>query len=75
LKVPEELSVVGFDDISMASWPPYSVTTVRQPVKAMIDSTVHLMQRLARRSTEKPKVIRLPGELIVRGTTRRRSPK
>ena len=75
LKVPQDLSVVGFDDISMASWPAYSLTTLRQPVKAMIDSTVDLAQRLTRRSTEKPSAIRLPGELIVRSTTRRRRSK
>ena len=59
----------------MASWPAYSLTTLRQPVKAMIDSTVDLVQRLTRRSTEKPSAIRLPGELIVRSTTWRRRPK
>ena len=75
LKVPQDLSVVGFDDISMASWPAYSLTTLRQPVKAMIDSTVDLAQRLTRRSTEKPSAIWLPGELIVRSTTRRRRSK
>ena len=31
LDVPQELSVIGFDDIPMASWPGYSLTTVRQP--------------------------------------------
>jgi hypothetical protein len=38
----------------MAAWPAYSRTTLRQPVEAMIDGTVGLVQRLARRSTEKP---------------------
>ena len=47
LKVPQDLSVVGFDDISMASRPAYSLTTLRQPVEAKIDSTVGLVQRLA----------------------------
>jgi DNA-binding LacI/PurR family transcriptional regulator len=75
LKVPEDLSVVGFDDISMASWPAYSLTTLRQPVETMIDSTVSLVQRLTRRSTGKPSAIRLPGKLIVRGTTRMRRSK
>ena len=72
LKIPEDLSIVGFDDIAMASWPPYCLTTVRQPIDAMIESTAGLVQRLTRGSGEQPKVTRIPGELVERGTTRHR---
>jgi DNA-binding LacI/PurR family transcriptional regulator len=40
LTIPEDVAVVGFDDIQMASWPSYGLTTVRQPISAMIDATV-----------------------------------
>jgi DNA-binding LacI/PurR family transcriptional regulator len=40
LRVPEDVAVVGFDDIAMAAWPSYGLTTVRQPVQAMIEATV-----------------------------------
>lgn len=43
LEVPDELSIVGFDDISMASWPCYSLTTIRQPIKPMVDATVEVL--------------------------------
>ena len=45
LKIPEDVSIVGFDDIAMASWPFYSLTTVRQPVEEMMDYTVELLCR------------------------------
>jgi DNA-binding LacI/PurR family transcriptional regulator len=40
LRIPEDVAVVGFDDIPMASWPSYGLTTVRQPIAAMIAATV-----------------------------------
>ena len=40
LRVPEDVAVAGFDDIPMAAWPAYRLTTVRQPVQAMIEATV-----------------------------------
>ncbi len=45
LKIPEEVSIIGFDDIAMASWPFYSLTTLRQPVEEMMDYTVDLLCR------------------------------
>lgn len=35
IKVPDELSIVGFDDIDMAGWEGFSLTTVRQPLAEM----------------------------------------
>ncbi len=69
IRIPEDLSVVGFDDIPMAAWPPYSLTTLRQPTAAMIESTVDLVRKLMRRSPLKAEITRIPGELIERGTT------
>ncbi len=75
LRIPEDLSVVGFDDIAMAAWPPYSLTTLRQPTAAMIATTVELVGKLARRPSQKPQVTRIPGHLIERSTTTFRSEK
>jgi DNA-binding LacI/PurR family transcriptional regulator len=73
LRVPDDLSVVGFDDIAMASWPPYSLTTLRQPTTEMVEITVDVARKLMQRPSAKPKIIRLPGTLIERGTTRYRT--
>ena len=44
LRVPEDVCVVGFDDIEQAGWAAYDLTTFRQPVDAIAD---HIMAVLA----------------------------
>jgi DNA-binding LacI/PurR family transcriptional regulator len=43
IQVPQDLSIVGFDDIPMAGWPGYSLTTVRQPVERMVEATIQVL--------------------------------
>lgn len=45
MKIPEDISVIGFDDIPEAAWQAYNLTTVRQPYKELIDSTCQLLIR------------------------------
>ena len=72
IAVPEELSVVGFDDISMASWPSHALTTMRQPKALMIERTTQLALALSRSEAGQPAVQQIPGKLIERNTTRRK---
>lgn len=70
VRVPTDCAVIGFDDIPMAAWAAYSLTTIRQPVDAMIAATrALLLQRIAA-SASAPVLTFLPGALIVRGSTR-----
>jgi DNA-binding LacI/PurR family transcriptional regulator len=69
INVPEELSIIGFDDISMASWPSYNLTTVRQPKTAMIERTTQLALALSGNDACQPALQQIPGELIERHTT------
>ena len=72
LGVPGDVSVVGFDDVPIASWGAYDLTTYRQPLDRMVAETVTtLMERIEAGATE-PRRVRLDGELILRGTTRDR---
>lgn len=70
VSVPEELSIIGFDDIPMASWSAYSLTTICQPVDRMVDMTLRLvLERLENAEVEA--VIRLfPGRLVQRRSAR-----
>lgn len=43
LQVPEDLSVVGFDGLSQASWASYRLVTIRQPVRAMVEAAVAML--------------------------------
>jgi DNA-binding LacI/PurR family transcriptional regulator len=72
VKVPEELSVIGFDDIPMAQWSGYSLTTVRQPVEAMIEASVGLLLEHIETPGAGSVVRFLPGTLVWRRSARLR---
>lgn len=47
LRVPEDVSVIGFDDISASSWQGYRLTSIRLPVERMVETTInHLIERI-----------------------------
>lgn len=66
LSVPDDVSIVGFDDIPSAGWPSYALTTVRQPIEAMVSETLSILSEDAGYSPAVPVAVRVPGELIVR---------
>ncbi|MDX1413304.1 MAG: LacI family DNA-binding transcriptional regulator [Candidatus Promineifilaceae bacterium] len=69
ITVPEELSIIGFDDIPMASWPAYNLTTISQPVDEMIDAAIQLIGD-KNDGAPRGQTKLLPGKLIVRGSAR-----
>jgi len=74
LRVPEDVSVVGFDDVPPARWPAYNLTTIRQNVDDMVVETVDtLMTQIGDKAAPSRRVV-LDGELIVRGSTRSPNP-
>ena len=70
LSVPEDVSVVGYDDVPIASWPAYDLTTIRQPVNRMVDATVDALLSRIEGDTA-PRHILIPGPLIQRGSARK----
>jgi LacI family transcriptional regulator len=71
LDVTGDVSVVGYDDVALASWPSYDLTTVRQRAGRMVAETVDaLMARLGDAKTP-PRRIMLDGPLMLRGSARR----
>ena len=68
IKVPDQLSVVGFDDIPMAQWSSYNLTTVRQPIEEMIEATLELLLERIENTKVGSVVKFLPGTLIKRGS-------
>jgi LacI family transcriptional regulator len=70
LRVPEDVSVVGFDDIQAAAYLTPRLTTVRQPLRLMGETAAkQLLERIARGNGRYPQVILLPPELVVREST------
>ncbi len=72
LRIPADVSVVGFDNVPQADWGSYRLTTVEQPVQPMIEATVGLLQKYLRddHSPQSENVI-VPGQLVLRDSVRR----
>jgi LacI family transcriptional regulator len=66
LRVPDDISVVGFDDIPEASLVTPPLTTVRQPLREMGATAVRLLQRMMDEPDVTPRRTELATELIVR---------
>lgn len=69
LKVPEDISVVGYDDIAMAGWPSHRLTTIAQPLDEMMEATVKLASDLATSTDVAQRILHIPpGRLVERST-------
>lgn len=70
LQIPDNVCVVGFDDTVPTAAPTYRLTTVRQPVGKMIDTTLRLLFDRIERPTLEPEHVILGAQLVERATTR-----
>ncbi|MDG4786298.1 LacI family DNA-binding transcriptional regulator [Micromonospora sp. WMMD1102] len=69
LRIPDDLSVVGFDDISYAGWCGPPLTTVRQPITEMGATAARLVLALTAGETISQTHVELATTLVVRGST------
>lgn len=69
LRVPQDLSVVGFDDLPVATWMGPPLTTVRQPLVEMASAAMELLLGLCRGDQPAQQRIELSTHLVVRGST------
>ena len=70
LRVPEDVSVVGYDDVPAAAWPAYDLTTVRQPANRMVAETVDILFSKIEDPSAPPRRVAIDGPLILRGSAR-----
>jgi LacI family transcriptional regulator len=70
-RVPEDVSVIGFDDIQSAAFQNPGLTTIRQPLREMgMTAAETLVRRISSpKHSECPKSIVVEPDLIVRGST------
>lgn len=69
LDVPDDLSIVGFDDRPESHWVTPRLTTVRQPLGEMAEAAVGLLVRLMRGESPQSRRIELATSLLVRDST------
>lgn len=70
IQVPENVSVIGFDDNPQSSQLPYQLTTVRYPIDDMIESMMEILEEKMNSDCIEPKSKVFEMEMVVRNTTR-----
>ena len=69
LRVPEDISVVGFDDIQSAAFHNPSVTTIRQPLHEMGTIAARVLLQRVRGENSVPQMLPVLPELVIREST------
>jgi DNA-binding LacI/PurR family transcriptional regulator len=70
LRIPEDVSIVGFDDVPLCQWPSHGLTTVRQPVQEMAAAAIEMVGLREIPSVRAvPKVKLIPGTMVERSST------
>ena len=70
LRIPEDLSVVGFDDIDLGGFVDPALTTVHQPIRLKGADAIRLLLREVDGSSSlAPEHVRLATKLVVRAST------
>jgi DNA-binding LacI/PurR family transcriptional regulator len=72
LRVPQDISITGFDDIELAKYTVPALTTVRQPIDEMAEKAIELMiaQIQGQKIQEEVRFIEMEPQLIVRNSTK-----
>ena len=70
LHVPQDVSVVGYDDVPMAAWGAYDLTTVRQPLARMVEATVETLLAQINDPVRAAQNVEIDAPLILRGSAR-----
>jgi LacI family transcriptional regulator len=69
LRVPADISVLGFDDIQVAGYHNPRLTTIRQPLRHMGETAARILLQRMQGFKDYPEEFAVPPELIIRETT------
>jgi len=72
LHVPKDIGVLGFNDMEMSGWENIALTTIHQPIRQIINSSVELMAAMLDEPDRYPEARLFPCRVIERGTLRPR---
>jgi DNA-binding LacI/PurR family transcriptional regulator len=71
VSVPDDVSLIGFDDVPMAAWLAYRLTTLRQDPQRLAGAVVSILDRRMVEPDLAPMCASVPVDLILRGTVKR----
>ncbi len=72
LKVPEDIGLIGLNDMEMAGWENINLTTIHQPIRQIVTSSIELMVAMLDEPDRYPEARIFPCSLVERGTLRAR---
>ncbi len=70
LSVPGDIGIIGLNDMAMAGWNNINLTTICQPIREIVNSSVELMTTMLRDPGRVPEARIFACEIIERGTLR-----
>lgn len=70
LSVPDDVGLIGFNDMAMSSWQNIDLTTVHQPLTDIIEASVDRIVEIIAEPDLKPRAELFPCRIIERGTLR-----
>lgn len=73
LRVPEDLGIMGLNDMEIAGWANINLTTIRQPVRQIIGSSIELIVAMLDEPERYPEARLFPCTFVERGTLRPRA--
>lgn len=71
LKIPDDISLIGFDDISLVSELSVPLTTIKQPVEDIGGIAVSLLIQLMGKQQLEKKVYEIPTEIVIRNSCKK----
>jgi LacI family transcriptional regulator len=69
MTLPDDLSVVGFDDIPLASYVVPALTTIAQPIYVMGETAAHILLRHMLNNEQPVETVKLEAKLVLRNST------
>ena len=70
LRVPDDIAIVGYDDVPPAGWPSYDLTSFSQPADEMVKNTLKLLMHHLEGQDGEPKQLVISGELKIRSSSK-----
>ncbi|MCL5073924.1 MAG: substrate-binding domain-containing protein, partial [Actinobacteria bacterium] len=69
IRIPQDISIIGFDDILFSNIIEPPLSTIKLPKKSMGEAAINLLIDLIENKEIKNKIIKLPTKLIIREST------
>ncbi|GAA1534033.1 LacI family DNA-binding transcriptional regulator [Kribbella lupini] len=69
VRVPDDVWLIGYDNTDLAAWESFDLTTVAQPIHAIVETGIDLLRRRIADPESPTEIVTLPCPLVVRGST------